>query len=119
MKNIAVVLFFAFIPFTVFAGGQAQSGRDTNTDTIEGGQFINPAMVDAYEYINDYVFPYDINPNDDLSVFVKLEKRQVLSIGDNFNLLIGLKLNEQNYFRRNEGNFILFILNPNVLLRTE
>ena len=119
MKGTAVILLFALVPFAVFAGGQKQSGRDTSADTIEGGQFINPAMVDAYEYINDYVFPYDINSRDDLSVFVKLEKGQVLSIGDNFNLLIGLKLNEQNYFRRNEGNFILFIHNPNMLLRTE
>jgi len=42
---------------------------------------INPAMVDAYEYINDYDFPYEININDDLSIFVKLEKGLVLSIG--------------------------------------
>jgi hypothetical protein len=119
MKNIGVILFFIFIPFTVFAGGQKESGRDTNIDTIEGGQFVNPAMVDAYEYINDYDFPYDINPKDDLSVFVKLEKGQVLSIGDNFNLLIGLKINKQSYFRRNEGNFILFIHDPNILLQTE
>jgi hypothetical protein len=76
-------------------------------------------MVDAYEYINDYVFPYDINPLDDLSVFVKLEKGQVLSIGDNFNLLIGLRVNDQSFFSRNEGNFILFIHNPNVLLQSE
>ncbi|MDR0313872.1 MAG: hypothetical protein LBI14_09770 [Treponema sp.] len=119
MKNIAFILIFTFIPFTVFAGGQAQSGRDTNTNTIEGGQFVSPAMVDAYEYINDYVFPYDMNPSEDLSVFVKLEKGQVLSIGDSFNLLIGLRVNEQSFFSRNEGNFILFIHNPNVLLQPE
>ena len=119
MKNIVVLVVFAFIPCALFAGGQADSGRDTTTATIEGGQFVNPAMVDAYEYINDYVFPYAITPSEDLSVFVKLEKGQALSIGDEFNLLIGLKLNEQNYFKRNEGNFILFIHNPGILLRTE
>jgi len=119
LRNITVIFIFVFIPFTIFAGGQAQSGRDTNMDTIEGGQFVSPAMVDAYEYINDYVFPYEIDPTADLSVFVRLEKESVLSIGDNFNLLIGLKVNEKNYFSRNEGNFILFIHNPNVLLQTE
>jgi len=119
MKNITGILIILLIPFTIFAGGQAQSGRDTNTDTVEGGQFLSPSMVDAYEYINDYIFPYEINRTEDLSVFVKLEKRQVLSIGDNFNLLIGLKVNEQNYFRRNEGNFILFIHNPGILLQPE
>jgi hypothetical protein len=120
VKNIAAVLFFVFIPFSILAaGGQAQSGRDTNTDTIEGGQFINPAMVDAYEYINDYNFPYETDPTCDLSIFVKLEKELVLSIGDNFNLLIGIKVNDQSYFSRNEGNFILFIHNPNVLLQPE
>ena len=119
MRNIIIILIFAFIPFTTFAGGASQSGRDTNMDTIEGGQFVNPAMVDAYEYINDYIFPYEIDTTDDLSVFVKLEKKQVLSIGDNFNLLIGLKVNEQSYFGRNEGNFVLFIHNPVVLLQPE
>jgi len=120
MKKIILFLSFIYIPFSILtAGGMQQSGRDTNSDTIEAGQFINPAMVDAYEYINDYDFPYEINMKDDLSIFVKLEKGQVLSIGDNFNLLIGLKVNEQSHFKRNEGNYILFIHNPNLLLRQE
>jgi len=119
MKNYMFILFFVLIPSVIFAVGSTQSGRDTNSVTVEAGQFINPAMVDAYEYINDYDFPYEINKNEDLSVFVKLEKGQVLSIGDNFNLLIGLKVNEQDYFKRNEGNYILFIHNPNLLLRQE
>jgi hypothetical protein len=119
MRYITAILIFIFIPFAIFAGGQAQSGRDTSMDTIEGGQFVNPAMVDAYEYINDYAFPYETDADDDLSIVVNLEKKQVLSIGDNFNLLIGLKVNDQRYFSRNEGNFILFMHNPNVLLRTE
>jgi hypothetical protein len=119
MKNIILILSLIYFPFSIFAGGGAQSGRDTNSDTVEAGQFINPAMVDAYEYINDYDFPYEINMKDDLSIFVKLEKGQVLSIGDNFNLLIGLKVNEQSHFNRNEGNYILFIHNPNLLLRQE
>ena len=118
MNKIASILILMLFPFMVFAGGQTQSGRDTNTDTIEGGQFVSPAMVDAYEYINDYIFPYDINPSDDISVFVKLEKGEVLSIGDNFNLLIGLKVNEQSHFSRKEGNFILFIHNPAILLNS-
>jgi hypothetical protein len=117
MKNIALIMAFIFIPFFIFASGRAESGRDTSMETIEGSQFVSPAMVDAYEYINDYVFPYDANPLDDLSIFVKLEKGQVLSIGDNFNLLIGLRVNEQSHFSRIEGNFILFIHNPNVLLQ--
>ena len=119
MKNVTIILFYSLIPFIIFAGGAAQSGRDTNTDTVEGGQFVNPAMVDAYEYINDYIFPYEMEKTEDLSVFVKLEKKQILSIGDNFNLLIGLRVNEQSYFSRKEGNFILFIHNPSLLLRQE
>jgi hypothetical protein len=119
MKKIILILSFIYIPFSIYAAGSKESGRDTNLDTVEAGQFINPAMVDAYEYINDYDFPYEINKNDDLSIFVKLEKGQVLSIGDNFNLLIGLKVNEQSHFKRNEGNYILFIHNPNLLLRQE
>ena len=119
MKYIAVILIFVFIPCTIFAAGRAEADRDTNTATIEGSQFVNPAMVDAYEYINDYVFPYETDTTGDLSVFVNLEKKQVLSIGDNFNLLIGLKVNDQRYFTRNEGNFILFIHNPNILLQPQ
>jgi len=119
MKKIMFILSFVYIPFSIYAAGSAESGRDTNLNTVEAGQFISPAMVDAYEYINDYDFPYEINMNDDLSIFVKLEKGQVLSIGDNFNLLIGLKVNEQSRFKRNEGNYILFIHNPGLLLRQE
>ena len=119
MKRALIILILVFIPFCIFAGGQAQSGRDTNTDTVEGGQFVSPAMVDAYEYINDYIFPYRTDPDADLSIFVKLEKQSVLSIGDNFNLLIGLKVNEKDYFDRKEGNFILFIHNPVILLDKE
>ena len=51
MQKVTHILLLIFIPFIIFAGGQAESGRDTNMDTIEAGQFINPAMVDAYEYI--------------------------------------------------------------------
>jgi hypothetical protein len=69
--------------------------------------------------INDYAFPYGINNNEDLSIFVKLEKQKVLTIGDSFNLLIGLHVNNKNFFRRTEGNYILFIHNPEVLLRSE
>ena len=83
MKNYMFILFFVLIPSVIFAAGSTQSGRDTNSVTVEAGRFINPAMVDAYEYINDYDFPYEINKNEDLSVFVKLEKGRVLSIGDN------------------------------------
>ena len=119
MKRIIFILLFVLIPLYIFAAGQAQSGRDTSIDTIEGGQFVSSAMIDAYEFINDYTFPYEINTSEDLSVFVKLEKQQVLSIGDNFNLLIGLKVNEQSYFSRNEGNFILFIHDPIILLQQE
>jgi len=80
MKKIILVLSFIYIPFSIYAAGSTESGRDTNLNTVEAGQFINPAMIDAYEYINDYDFPYEINMNDDLSIFVKLEKGQVLSI---------------------------------------
>jgi hypothetical protein len=103
----------------VFPGGQVASGRDSSLDTIEAGQFVDPARVDAYAYINDYVFPYAINNNEDLSIFVKLEKQKALTIGDSFNLLIGLHVNNKNFFRRTEGNYILFIHNPEVLLRSE
>jgi hypothetical protein len=119
MKKIILVLSFVCIPFLLYAAGSTESGRDTNLNTVEAGQFISPAMVDAYEYINDYDFPYKTNMNDDLSIYVKLEKGQVLSIGDNFNLLIGLKVNEQSHFKRNEGNYILFIHNPGLLLQQE
>jgi hypothetical protein len=50
---------------------------------------------------------------------VKLEKNRILSIGDNFNLLLGLRVNEKEYFKRHEGNYIIFIHNPAILLRNE
>jgi hypothetical protein len=117
-KNIAIVL-FGFIVFSAFAGGQTDSGRDSSLTTIEAGKFVNPETVDAYAYINDYVFPYRINENDDLSIFVKLEKEQILTIGDKFNLFIGLHVNNKDFYKRTEGNYIVFIHNPEVLLRAE
>jgi hypothetical protein len=119
MKNYLAIAVFSIAAFNVFAGGQTDSGRDSSMETIEAGQFIDPARVDAYAYINDYVFPYEINAGDDLSLFVKLEKQRILTIGDNFNLLIGLHVNNKDYFNRTEGNYIVFIHNPEMLLRTE
>jgi hypothetical protein len=119
MKKYMLVLLIGFAAFAVFAGGKADSGRDSGLDTIEAGKFINPETVDAYAYINDYIFPYEISRNDDLSIFVKLEKEKILTIGDKFNLFIGLHVNNKDYFKRNEGNYIVFIHNPEILLRTE
>jgi len=114
------VLLFLLMPIAAFAGGGRQeSGRDSGAETIEGGQFAGSSLIDAYEYINDYEFPYEIIPGEDLSVFVRLEKNQALSIGDNFSLMIGLRVNEQDHFSRNEGNYILFIHNPALLLQEE
>jgi hypothetical protein len=72
-KKYLLVLLSGIIAFNVFAGGQTDSGRNAGMDTIEAGKFVNPATVDAYAYINDYIFPYAIDANEDLSVFVKLE----------------------------------------------
>ena len=70
-----LVLLFLLAPVAAFAvGGRQVSGRDTGAETIEGGQFAGSSLIDAYEYVNDYEFPYGIIPGEDLSVFVKLEK---------------------------------------------
>jgi hypothetical protein len=87
MKKYLIALLVSFITFTAFAAGKTDSGRDSSLDTIEAGKFVNPETVDAYAYINDYVFPYEISRNDDLSIFVKLEKEKILTIGDKFNRL--------------------------------
>jgi hypothetical protein len=119
MKEYLAVLLAGFAVFSVFAGGQVDSGRDSSLNTIEAGKFVDPGAVDAYAYINDYIFPYEINKNDDLSIFVRLEKERILTIGDQFNLFVGLHVNDKDYFKRNEGNYIVFIHNPGILLRTE
>jgi hypothetical protein len=119
MKRYVLVFLSGLIAFNAFAAGQQDSGRGTSMDTIEAGKFVNPSTVDAYAYINDYVFPYEIDAHDDISIFVKLEKERILTIGDTFNLLIGIHVNNKDYFRRIEGNYILLIHNPEILLRTE
>ncbi|ULQ58632.1 hypothetical protein K7I13_08655 [Brucepastera parasyntrophica] len=84
MKKVFILsLFYGCIVLQIFAGGQAESGRDSNMDIIESGQFIDPSKIDAYSYINDYTFPYDINGNEDLSIFTKLEKKGFLQLGIN------------------------------------
>jgi hypothetical protein len=116
---VAAAVVSCVITFNVFPGGQTDSGRDASMDTVEAGKFVNPATVDAYAYINDYMFPYAIDAARDLSIFVKLEKERILTIGDRFNLLVGLHVNNKDYFRRIEGNYIFFIHNPEILLRNE
>jgi hypothetical protein len=88
MNKYLTILLIGFVALSAYAGGQTDSGRDTSLNTIEAGKFVNPETVDAYAYINDYIFLYEINRNDDLSIFVKLEKERVLTIGDKFNLFI-------------------------------
>jgi hypothetical protein len=119
MKKYFLVLLVGFAAFSAFAGGQTNSGRDSSLNTIEAGKFVNPGTVDAYAYINDYIFPYEINRNEDLSIFVRLEKERILTVGDKFNLFIGLHVNNKDYFKRNEGNYIVFIHNPEILLKAE
>ncbi|MDR1420786.1 MAG: hypothetical protein LBI86_10460 [Treponema sp.] len=119
MKRYVLAFLSVLLAFNAFAGGQTDSGRETSMDTIEAGKFVNPGAVDAYAYINDYVFPYEIDAGDDISIFVKLEKERILTIGDTFNLLIGLHVNNKDYFRRVEGNYIVLIHNPEILLRNE
>ncbi len=119
MKKHVSILLFCFIACYAFAGGQVDSGRDSGSTSLEAGQFVNPDTIDAYAYINDYAFPYETNETEDLSIFVTLEKEKILTIGDNVNLFIGLHVNDKEYFKRNEGNYIVFIHNPEVLLRSE
>jgi hypothetical protein len=119
MKNHLAIVLAGFAAFSAFAGGQTDSGRDSGLNTIEAGKFAAPGAIDAYAYINDYVFPYEARVNDDLSIFVKLEKERILTIGDKFNLLIGLQVNGKDFFKRGEGNYIVFIHNPEILLRSE
>jgi hypothetical protein len=118
-KFLLIALSGGIMCAAIFAGGQTDSGRDASMDTIEAGKFVNPATVDAYAYINDYVFPYEQDADEDLSIFVKLEKGRILTIGDKFNLLVGLHVNNKEHFKRIEGNYIVFIHNPEILLRNE
>jgi hypothetical protein len=50
MKTCFVLVIFALVAANMFPGGQAASGRDSSLDTIEAGQFVDPARVDAYLY---------------------------------------------------------------------
>jgi len=113
------LLFLIYVAPNVFAGGAQQSGRDMGQDSIEGGQFAGAQSVDAYAFINDYDFPFETNTNEDLSVFVRLENERALTIGSNLNLFVGLRVNERDFFERNEGNYIVFIHNPEILLRED
>ena len=120
MKKITImVILFGFFVFQLFGAGRTESGRDFGQSSIEDGRFVAPAVIDAYAFINDYTFPFAANENEDLSIFVKLEKERILTVGGNVNLFIGLRVNERDFFERREGNYIVFIHNPEILFRTE
>jgi hypothetical protein len=106
------MLFWA-IP--VFSGGKTESGRDSSFSRVEVGQVVDPVKIDVTSSLNDFPFPYTMNAQEDMSVFVTLEKNAILTRGDSFNLLVGLKVNNKAFFNKQEGNYIVHIHNPALL----
>ncbi|MDR0628417.1 MAG: hypothetical protein LBG24_01995 [Treponema sp.] len=124
MKHFIILLCMVLYAMNVFAGGQAESGRSASYGAAETGQFTESSQVDVPSAINDYSFPYTVNNDEDISVFVKLEKNALPVMEEritdaNLNLLIGLQVNNKDFFTRNEGNYIIFIQNQALLQKDD
>jgi hypothetical protein len=116
MKKIFVLMMLA-IPYMVFSGGQNESGRNSSFDTVETGQVANALKIDVNTTINDFSCPYAIDTKEDLSIFVTLEKTKIFKNDtDRFNLLLGLKVNTKEFFKKTARNYIVYIDNPGLLL---
>lgn len=116
----ALLLFFSVL--SCWAGGAAQkseSGRTGAYSGVDSGQFTAPLKIDDSIVINDYPFPWEIENNEDLSVFARLEKNVLLREGGSFNLLVGVKANDREFFKKQEGNYIVYIHNPSRFLNHE
>jgi hypothetical protein len=117
LRNVFVAtVFLCWLVVPLFGGGQAESGRDSSSGAIASGQFVDPQSIDAESYLDSFRFAYPAKEGQDLSVFVKLEKQQALVSGDTLSLFIGLLANNATLFPNREGNYVVFIQNPGLLL---
>ncbi|QQO10126.1 hypothetical protein [Breznakiella homolactica] len=120
MKFLTPFLVMIFCCSNLFSAGQAESGRSASYNAAETNQFAESSQIDTAAAINDYDFPYEINPQEDVSVFVQLEKNRTLKtennlFNENLNLFIGLRVNEKNFFAKETVNYIIFLQSPELL----
>jgi len=113
---IAFACLFAAAGSQVFAGGQKESGREAAFDSVESGQFINPAQIDALSYLDEFPTEVTADPQKDLTISVELEKPLVLARGDRFNLQITLATNADTFYPMRGVNYIVYFHNPGLLL---
>jgi hypothetical protein len=116
MRKLMIIAVFLFcVGFSVFAGGEAETGRSQAVDEVAAGQLLPIGAVDPANYLQDFAFEKSNTSEHPLLFNVELLKDSIWEKGGQTSVRISLLTNEEKYFRTVSGNFVLYFQNPELL----
>jgi len=116
MRRLAVFLcIFVSMATVLFAGGQKESGRNVCTAAADSGSIADGAFIDTSAFINSYAFPYKVNEQEDLSIYLLNNKVSFLTSGGTQSIVLGLRANLASFFESIDVNYVVYIQSPSFL----
>ena len=119
MKQMIILLAVFSLTVSLFAGGEAETGRNQALSELESGQLLPMGAVDPANYLQDFDFEIENNSTFPVLFRVDLLKKTILERGDTVSLRIALVTNQESFFTPVPGNYILFFQNPELLRNEE
>ncbi len=114
-KGILVIILSIVFSFSVFPGGEAESGRDSAISMVGADSYVASSYLDLDSILDDYYYPYEINQNESLSYNISVSNPSVLTIGGRVELQVSVKTNDYDYFPVTDFNYIIYINNSELL----
>lgn len=115
MKKILFTIFLILITISLFAGGEAETGRSTAADQAAGGQLLPVGSIDPGNYLSDFECKIINKGSDPLLVRVEPLQKRIWEKGGLTAFRILLAVNDEAFFPQTPGLFVLFFQNPEIL----
>mgnify|MGYP006285471521 FL=1 len=91
-----------------YAGGQAETGRESAVELVEQGSFVASTYLDLESILDDYAFPYEAGDDEVLSVYLDVEKPLCAEWGSSTMLQVSLISAGEEHFREAPLHYVVF-----------
>lgn len=117
-RFFCVLCVLVFAIFLTFAGGQQDSGKAFANQTTDINMLSMGDVLYPQTYLSSFTFPYKVQKDEPFSIFVNQENETILNSGGKSNILVGLRVNNNDYFTIRDVNYVIYLQNP-AFLQTE
>ncbi len=111
-KSVLFIGIILSLSAFLYAGGQAETGRNQASSEVGEGQLLPIGAVDPANYLQDFIFEKSYSPSAPITFDIDLLRDRVWEKGDDISVRIALMSNGEDYFKTVSGSFILYIQNP-------